>query len=332
MRSLKYVVIMSFLTVILIIVIPILILSYTLLPYDIIHYSNHFHSYKDPYLIDELNINVDIGNIKINYITQPVDFCVKIDVDFELGGFNLENKSFSDFFEIKWQSTSSKLNFTMQIKNWIELDKILSQIRVFDIDISFKADINCDVNILVNYGNVGLDAIYGVFVRNIFSNVSKGDIRYQFSYNQINGNITGIVEEGNISFKTDHIQYTKNCILTFINNYGHTLIDIFQDCEFGANITGVGTTISGIIELIYKDYSQNIGAQFILYNKRDLGNEADNDAVGFENEALPSAMGQKFYSYDFPTQNNYNFSLYKPYPSDMGDFIWDLYSIPSSKP
>ncbi len=332
MRSLKFIMIISFLIILSIITIPVVILSNALLQYNIIYYSNQYYSYQNPTLVEALNIDADIGDIEVKYITYPVDFSVQIDIEFELGGLILEGRSFSDFFSIEWEDAGSELNFSMHIKNGISLENLISLIRIKNIVVSLKASLECDIDILVKIGKVALEVISGVVVRNIFSNVSKGDILYQFSYNQINGNITGIVKEGNISFITDHIQYTKNCFLTFINNYGHTLIDIFQDCEIGANITGIGMTISGIIELIYKDYSQNIGAQFILYNKRDLGNEADNNAVGFENEALPSFAGQKFYSYDFPTQNNYNFSLYKPYPSEMGDFIWDLYSIPSSKP
>lgn len=329
MKSLKSVIIISCLATILITTIPIVILSYTLLPYDIINYSEHYYSYEDPSFIDKLNIDIDIGNVSIKYVPHPVEFAVQIDLEFIMGGIDLKDKSFADFFEVEWQGESNTLNFSIIIKDGLELEQVLSQIRRFNILISLKADIVCDISVLIKSGNVALEGPYGITVGSIFANISKGDIDYQFSYNQIDGNITGIVKEGDISFKTEHIQYTKNYVLTFINDKGYSLIQIFQDCEIGSNITGIATTITGIIELIYEDDSQNIGAQFILYNKRGFGNQANNIAVGFENEELPLFMGQKFYSYDFPAQNYYNFSLYKP--DDMGDFIWDLYSVPTSK-
>lgn len=331
MKSLKCVIIIVSFATILITTMPIVILSYTLLPYDIINYSKQYYSYEDSSFIEKLNIDIDIGNVSIRYVPQPVDFAVQIDLKFIMGGIGLKDKLFANFFEVEWQGESNTLNFTMHIKDGSELERVLSQIRKFDILISLKADIVCDISVLIKSGNVALKGTYGITVGSIFANLSKGDIDYQFSDNQIDGNITGIVKEGDISFNTKRVQYTKNYVLTFINDKGYSLIQIFQDCEIGSNITGIATTITGIIELIYEDDSQNIGAQFILNNKRDFGNQANNIAIGFENDELPSFAGQKFYSYDFPAQNHYNFSLYKPYSTDMGDFIWDLYSVPTSK-
>ena len=107
---------------------------------------------------------------------------------------------------------------------------------------------------------------------------------------------------------------------------GYISIDIYQFEEMGANITGTGITKTGIISLIYNDYSPNIGAQFILYNETGFGAEGQNTWNGFERDTLPLTGFIYFYSKDFLTQNNYNFSLFK---WDGGDYFWNLYSIPT---
>jgi hypothetical protein len=326
MRSLNCVFIIVCFSFILITTIPIVILSDTLLPFDSSIYSNSYESYHDPSLVEKININVDFGNIEIIYITQPIDYSVKVELSIEMSGYNLKGKHVLDFFEVDWQETSSTLNFSLFAKEADNLINILSLLRELQIKVMLRASIECNFKINIQNGNLVIYVPFGASIGNVFANVSTGNIQYDFAYCNIDGNITGIVSDGTISFKTNHIQFSKNIILTFINNHGETLIDIFQNCKMGANITGIGKTETGLIKLFYKDNSTEIGAQFILNNKRDLGNEAINNAIGFHNEGLPDFGGQLFYSYDYPSINNYNISLYKPYPSDMGDYIWDISS------
>ncbi len=329
MRIVRLVFVVICFSIILISTIPIVILSEVLLPFDTLVYSNPYESFKDnPSLVEEINIESDIGNIEIIYITQPVAYSVKIDLSIEMGGYDLKGKEVLDFFDIGWQETSSKLNFSLILKDDFLLQDILSLIKKAQIVMSIKASINCDFNVNLQSGYLNLYVPFGASVGNVFTYISNGDIQYEFYKCHVEGNITGIVKDGDILFKTNHIQYSQDSVLTFINDFGDTLINILQDCDIGTNVTGIGVTTSGIIELIYVDDSLNIGAQFILYNKPDYGNQADNRHSGFENDGLSSPqIGQYFRSYDFPAQTHYNFSLYKP--EDTGNFKWNLYSIPS---
>ena len=58
MRSLKFVIFSIFLTILLIIAIPIVILSNALLLYNNIYYSNQYNSYQKPTLVEALNIDI----------------------------------------------------------------------------------------------------------------------------------------------------------------------------------------------------------------------------------------------------------------------------------
>jgi hypothetical protein len=274
----------------------------------------------------ELNINADLGIIDITYITEPVDYIIKIKVSIEMAGPNLNGKSYTDFFSIGWDNFSSPINFNLDLKSDMVLDFSNLHIVNININVMLRADIIFDIKTSVKEGSIKLTVPMGISLNNLYSNVSTGNILYDFNHNNVEGNITGILNNGNLTLQAYNNQYTHNSKLTLVNNRGYSLIDIYQDEEMGANITGTVITKSGLIQVIYKDYLANVGAQFILNNKTNFGNEVENKWVGFTKYFLPLLGGQMFTSYDFPTQNNYNFSLFT---HDEGNYIWNLYSIPN---
>lgn len=284
------------------------------------------YSSTTPPIKKELNLNTDLGIIDIKYTTQPMDYLIRIDVDIVMAGPNLNGKSYLDFFNIGWENVSSPVNFTLELKpDMLEEFSNLHKANVI-INIMLRTDIIFDINASIIEGEIELANLVGITVNNLFLNVDRGNINYDFNHCIIEGNITGTVNYGNITLKSYNNQYTHNSKLTFLNLWGFTLIDIYQYEEMGANITGTAFTKTGIIKIIYKDDSPNVGAQFVLYNKTDFGNEVQTKWIGFNRTILPSETGQLFFSYDFPTQNNYDFTLNKYY--GLGDFMWDFYSIP----
>ncbi|MFX0036874.1 MAG: hypothetical protein ACFE9I_14690 [Candidatus Hermodarchaeota archaeon] len=286
------------------------------------------YSSTTPPIKKELNLNADVGTIDIRYTTQPVDYLVRVDVNIEMAGPNLNGKSYLDFFNIGWDNFTSPVNFTLEfISDMLEDFSNLHKANII-INIMLRTDIIFDINTSIIEGAIELANLRSITVNSLFLSVDKGDINCDFNHCTIEGNITGIVNYGNITLKSYNNQFTQNSKLTLINELGNTSIDIYQYEEFGANITGTASTKTGIIHLIYKDDSPNIGAQFILYNKTTQGAEGKNTWDGFERDYLPlSALceGQYYNSTDFPAQNNYYFSLFK---WDGGDYLWNLYSIP----
>ncbi|MFW9942375.1 MAG: hypothetical protein ACFFFT_15155 [Candidatus Thorarchaeota archaeon] len=280
-----------------------------------------------PPIKKELNLNTDVGIINIKYTTQPVDYLVRIDVDIEMAGPNLNGKSYLDFFNINWENSTSPVNFTLELISDMLVDFSNLHKANIIINIMLRADIIFDINTSIMEGRINLPNLMGITVGNIFLNVDRGDIDYDFAYCTIKGNITGIVNYGNITLKSYNNHYSQNTKFTLNNPWGYTLIDIFQIEEMGANITGIAFTKAGKIRVIYMDKSPKVGARFVLYNKTNLGRpETETVWEGFDQDILPLDEGQMYTSYDFPSQNNYDFTLRK-YES-LGDFMWDLYSIP----
>ncbi|MFX1292488.1 MAG: hypothetical protein ACFFAG_16210 [Promethearchaeota archaeon] len=319
-KSIKKIIIMVIVCFSLIFTLPIVILSTTLSPYGKIIKSIRF-DYKpsSSSFMEELNINADLGNIEIKYITEPVDYCVRIKMNIEMIGSNLAGKSYFDYFNIVWQNTSGIVNFTMKLKTNIDHVEVLSVIKNVNITVALKADVICDINALIYFqGNVGITVPWRFTIGNILINISKGDINYYFSNCIIEGEITGIVQEtGSIKLETNNVEYKNNSLWTLTAEIGNIVIEINQDKTMGANITGTVVTNIGNYRLVYLDNNVDVGAQFILCaNQDDVPfHQKLTEIVGFEEPVLNVVDGIDVYtlnSNDYPTLNNYNLSFSLP--------------------
>jgi len=284
------------------------------------------YSSETPPFKKDLNLITDVGIIDIKYTTQAVDYLVRIDVDIEIAGQDLNGKSYLDVFDINWENSTSPLNFNLElIPNMLVDFSNLHKINV-KIDVSLRADIIFDINASTVDGTINLTNLMSITLSNIYLKVERGNINYDSTNCTIEGNITGIVNYGNMTLKSYNNQFTQNSKFTIQNVEGYVLIDIYQYEAMGANITGTAFTKTGIIRVNYDDDSANVGARFVFYNKTTFGPETETIWIGFDNYYLPEDKGLLLVSHDFPTKNNYNFSLntYK----DLGNFHFDLNSFP----
>ncbi|MFX1583007.1 MAG: hypothetical protein ACFFDL_00320 [Promethearchaeota archaeon] len=304
----------------LIISIPALIISTTLLPYGIIDESILF--YYNPgnsSFMESLNINADVGEIDIKYINEPVDYCAKVEIEIEMLGLGLAGKTYLDYFNILWQNTSGLVNLTMELKTGINYVEVLSQIKNVNISVFLKADVLCDINILVNLeGNVKITVPSFHSIGNILSSVTKGGIQYDFINCILKGNITGIIQDrGDIKIKSYNVEYYQNSMWSLYANIGDILIEIDQNEAANANITGIITTITGNYLFIYRDNTDDVGAYFILHVHPDdyAINQKITEITGFAYIVLPVNNTDVYHitSDDYPSQYNYNWLFNFPF-------------------
>ncbi len=296
---------------ILIISIPIFIISTTLAPYGIIEESIPF--YYNPgnsSFMKELNINTDVGEVEIGYTYEPIDYSTKLELNLEMLGSGLAEKSYSDYFNIVWENASGFLNFTMKFKAGIDQSKTLSLISNVDIIVTLKAEVICDINVIVNVqGAVKIIVPWGISIGNIFTNVSKGDIQFGLSDCIVDGNITGFIQtEGDLELKLYNIQYIHNNTWSLNTRAGDIILEIIQYIDMNGNISGTITHEQGYISFIYQDDRINNGAYFTLYYYEDdltLLNRID-QIVGFNSIHSDEQATFYLWCYDYPTKNNYN--------------------------
>jgi len=301
----------------LIISIPLLTLSSTFSNYGTIN-EPLFFDFSSP--IEKLNVNIDWGDIEIKYVTTPVDYYVKIQVDIELIGQSLAEKEYSDFFSVDWDDTSPSPTFTMLCKSdaCLDLSRLLKQ--DVDIIITLNAIILFDINITVNKkGNVHQIVPFGVTTDNIDIYTNEGDIFCDFNYCTLEGNITGIANDGNIGLKAYNPEYTRNITWACNSIAGNIRINISHINQYkimNATITGslVGNFF-GDIYVYYYDNTANIGARITLNDTIAAlkGGRYRSDWEGFEVEVLKNSTddqyGYELTSTDFPAITNYNLLL-----------------------
>jgi len=276
--------------------------------------------------IHKLELNVDVGNIEIQYTTTRVDFLAKIELNIEMVGQNLVGESFDNYFIIEWDDSNTMPTFTMELEkdtDWFNTSKWITQ--NVGIIVTLNANILFDIDITINnIGNVEIFVPGGVNINNVDVNLERGNMFFDFTYCIIEGNISGNVNNGNgdIDFKVNNVEYTRNSVWNLTNDIGVILFDIIQYEGMGANITGMGETNTGIIEVVYKDFTSNVGAVFTFYRT------VTQDGIweGFEREidTDETQWWQSrfiYYSDDFPVINNYNISLYKTWD---GEYSFNL--------
>ena len=301
----------------LIITIPILTLSNSFSNYGTIDKSlTYKYAPNNSSPIEKLNLNVDVGDVEIKYVTTPVDYYAKIQVEIEMMGQIAPGKKYSDYFSVVWDYTSPSPTFIMLLKSDTWFDPSLWLTQNVTIIITLNANILFDINITINEeGNVHHIVPYAVPINNVDVNTNKGNILYDFQYCTLEGNITGIANNGNIDLVAYNPKYTRNIIWTYKSNAGDITIDISHINHYkimNANITGslVGNIFGGDITLTYYDNTANIGAWITLNNTVQALINTGSDWEGFERETLYDLEGDPFgyelTSTDYPTIINYN--------------------------
>ncbi|KKM14325.1 hypothetical protein LCGC14_1707270 [marine sediment metagenome] len=263
-KSILAVFLILFLGISLIVGIPIFTLSIQLSTYDVIDVSDDSYMYttSNSSEIQELNINSDVGDIRLHYVDARVKHAVVIEVNFMMVGSNLAGKTPSEYFSIDWQNSSSPLNFTLELKSESLLDYSSLLVKDFSIIVSIREDLIFDMNIKVKEGDVEIVIPWGVSINDLLVNVTKGDIFYDFEFCTIQGNIIGFVDEGNIDFRTYDAKYTQNSNWNFTLDTGDLTINISQNRDLGVNLTGTAKINKGNVLFLYEDNSPNIGMRF----------------------------------------------------------------------
>jgi len=182
-------------------------------------------------------------------------------------------------------------------------------IKDVSIIVNLRKDIIFDINTNLIEGNYEITVPWTVSIGNIYTNVSNGNIFYDFEYSSIQGNITGITNNGDLELKSYDVEYTQNGNWLLISTGGYMNIEIYQYKEMGANITG--TAIIGALNLKYIDNSFNIGALF-TFPSSEWGGGLRHTIIRFVVNLLPPGPGFYLTSTDFHAKNNFElvFNIY----------------------
>ncbi|MFX0076532.1 MAG: hypothetical protein ACFE96_13905 [Candidatus Hermodarchaeota archaeon] len=314
---------------------PIGILSVNFSSYDSINKSLYFEYLPDtPSEVESLYLNIDYGNVEVDYIDDPVDYFARIDVNIEMGGAELAGKDYSDYFNInEGDKSSSPINFTIRLLSGITESEVEPLIKKISIIVSLRKDIKFNISTNVIHGNVDIEVPFNVRIDNLHVNIFDGDISFNLVNCIIEGDITGIGNQSNIELRTQDIQLTNNSIWYIKNTKGLLKFDIDQTSEMGANVTAIGEldTNNTQCKVYYDDFSSNVGALLTLNQWGDGWFPYQCYWSGFDFESLSSVplIGYRFFSLDLPTENYFNISLIRNSLDQISPYFWFLSSEPN---
>ncbi|MFX0027800.1 MAG: hypothetical protein ACFE8B_01200 [Candidatus Hermodarchaeota archaeon] len=314
--------------------IPIGILSENLSSYDIFNESLSFEYLPGtPSSVETLNLNVELGNIEIKYVDPPVNYYAKIDVYIEMAGAGLAGKDCFNYFIIsEGNLTDSPIQFSMRLFPDISDIEVDSLIKEVSIVVNLKKGIIFDISVNVIDGNVDLNIPFNVCTKNLNVSTINGNILFSLTKCILDGNITITGNQSDIELRTWNVQYSRDCLWDLSNHEGIIKFNIFQSKESGANVTGFGESVNGIVHIVYTDETNAVGAWFKMIDytlwicDENYPDEYDHDDWGFFfNDELDS--GHEITSHDFPASSNYNISLYTQRDGRCA-WLWNLNNIP----
>ena len=283
--------------------------------------------------VEELILDVDFGNIEINYVDPPVNYLAKIDVHIKMMGAGLAGKSYLDFFSInEGDTTGSPISFSMKRLSHINELDLNSLIKNISVIVSLRRDIIFNISTTVINGKVNIDVPVNVRIGNLNVSINNGDILFDLKNCIMDGNITGIGNQSNIELRAREVQYLRNSFWHIKNKEGTLKFDIDQSREMGANVTAIGEveTADAEIQVFYDDFSSDIGA-IVTLNHWDEFFPTHCYNFGFDYDVVVSTpeTGFRFTSFDFPTQDFYNISLVRKSLDRWRPYFWYLSSEPN---
>ena len=205
------------------------------------NYENSY-SYKpsSPSSIEQININSDIGSVRIRYNETPTDYYAKLDLDIYIAGILVKGSSFSDFFNpIVWENESTPITtFILDAKatTWF----IFGVFRQIQINLTLRTDVVYDLNILTSTGNINAEISENTILNNTILSTSTGNV-YLNALNNITfqGNVGLTTSTGNILFYAKQGNFTHN--LKSFSSTGNMHLN-FSTCSIGGDLTGTEST------------------------------------------------------------------------------------------
>ncbi|MFX1426064.1 MAG: hypothetical protein ACFFBE_06395 [Promethearchaeota archaeon] len=220
-------------------------------------YSNTY--YYDPQIppsgIEEVSFNSDIGSIRINYNTTPTDYYVKVDLDIEIKGAFIADKSFSDFFKpVTWVNESVSITtFTLEKKHFTSF--LFPLVQKINISITLRTDVIYDISALTHTGSVEMSIPEDILLNRTDLETSTGSISVQAEENSTflgklelrtsTGSIDLIAKDVNFTYSFSTIVSTGSLNLNFTN------------CVIGEDIKAKASTGSIALKSYNLKYDKN---------------------------------------------------------------------------
>jgi hypothetical protein len=277
--------------------------------------------------LGELRLYSDITDVDIRYNSTPMIHYVEIKANFHMRGPLISGRNYLHYFKpIMWENRSSPNNFTLESLPTVQIEQPLMNNSII---VTLRSDIIYTLTVITLSGNVRtsisqeliIDKINITSATGVITLIAKdttfnggiealtysSDVILNFTNCKMNSYIEVYSTGGNFTIISSNMTYLRDSYWYLETIVGNINIEIFQDIELGAKVTGAARNSRGAINILYRDSLNTVGARFTA--------NAPNEGISLTNSTgfkISLAIGTiiVFDSLDYvTTSNNYNFLL-----------------------
>ena len=192
---------------------------------------NFTYDPSSPAPIEALNFNVDIGSLNFKYNSSPTIYYAEIDVDIEITGWYMEEKTYLDFYDPSsgwWDDVTATFTLQSLPGAWFDPSHWFKSYNV-SVEVILRTDVVYDITALTSVGSIEMDVSETVVLNGTSLTASTGSITFNtLGYNDVMGDVkletsTGSIEsslvktnfqgfEASTSTGSVSLNYT-NCVM-----------------------------------------------------------------------------------------------------------------------
>lgn len=213
--------------------------------------------------VEDLTINVDIGDITFKYNTTPVASYAQIDVFIEISGLFIEGKSYQDFFDPStewWNNASATFNLQTLPDVWFDPSHWFKSYNITVI-VTLRTDIVYDITALTSVGDIEMEVSEEVVLDGLSLTSSTGSIDFKtLGNNTLTGNVRIESSTGDVQSFATKTNFSNG--FRALTSTGDLRLN-FTNCIMGDNL--IGTVSTGDVNfksynMVYlKDINLNLG-------------------------------------------------------------------------
>jgi hypothetical protein len=308
---------------------------------------NFYYEPSSPAPIEELLVNVDVGDVQIQYNSSDTPYYAKIEVSIAVSGLFMTETSYLDFFTPYtewWDNTSTPTSFDMNVlpETWFNPSHWFKSYNI-DIIITLRTDVVYNIDAHTITGSLKMNVPEDVILNDTLLQVTTGGVLLDTSPNtnfqgilnvqSITGSASVIGQNTSYSYgfssgvtTGDLHLYLENCVLShdligtvttgaiFYTTYN---LSFTQDSSI--NLQTTTGDINGNINQ-YEDLGANVTGNFLIttgWVNIVYVNDMSSIGTRFSSTFTTGAINYDYSTLEFSringilTSSNYNSALYK---------------------
>lgn len=203
-----------------------------------------YYEPSSPASIEELLVNVDIGDVQIQYNSSDTPYYVEIEVSIAISGLFMTDTNYLDFFDPYtewWDNTTTLTSFDMNVlpETWFDPSHWFKTYNI-DIVVTLRTDVVYNIDAHTITGSLNMNVPEDVILNDTLLQTTTGNVVLRTHSNtNFQGSLSVQCITGGASVIGQDTNYTNGFSSGTVT--GPLLLDL-DNCVLGDDLTGTVTT------------------------------------------------------------------------------------------